>query len=211
MKVRSVGRRRWLWMGAALLVIAWLVPAVFVAVYDPRVAHEPTAVEDALTGGGPQFFRLSHGYVKSWTVETWEGEDEAAADKHRVHYHVERGPLDRKTGTFVLAVRCSMDHAQDLEALRLFVTSEPRGSDDDERPWTRVAEAVVDEPGAANATLMCRAEVPASSIAYRLQEVRGGVATGGFSQSMLTAPTFLGRAYDRIAWLPAFKWVPDLR
>jgi len=216
MKVRSLRRRRWLWIGAALLLLAWLVPAVFVGVYDPGVAHEPTVFEDALTGGEPRFFLLSHGYVKAWSVEgwstkAWEGEDEAAADKHRADYHVERGPLDRHAGTFTLAVSCSMDHAEDLEALRLFVTSDSRGDGGDERRWTRVAEAVIEEPGAAKATLTCRAEVPASSTAYRLQEVRGGVPTGGFSQSMLTAPTFLGRAYDRIAWLPLFKWVPDLR
>jgi hypothetical protein len=200
-------------MAGGLAVLLWLIPAAFVVVYDPTVAHEPTAIEGAiegaLPGAEPGFFLLSHGYVRSWGVTTWEG-DEATADKHSAHYHVERGPLDRRAGTFMLAVRCNMDHASDLEAVRLYVSSEPR-ADDGERPWAPVAEALIDDPGATHVTLTCRADVPASTVAYRLEEVRDGKSAGGFSQSMLTAPTLLGRIYDRIAWLPPFRWVPDIR
>jgi DNA replication protein DnaC len=59
--------------------------------------------------------------------------------------------------------------------------------------------------------LTCEAAVPASTTAYRLAEVRNGVECCGFSQSMLSAPTPLGRVYDAIAWRSVFRWVPDFR
>jgi hypothetical protein len=194
----------------------WLVPAVFVALYDPGVP-EPSgqpeqegSLERVLARGGPEFFLLSHGYTKHWTVETWEGADEALADKTRTSYFVERGPLDRKAGTFRFTLWCGMNHAHDLEGVRLFVSvGDP--IDGDEGIWTQVAEARVANPGGDEAVLTCGAIVPASTTAYRLEEVRNGVTCCGFSQSMLTAPTVLGRAYDTIAWRPLFKWVPDFR
>ena len=64
---------------------------------------------------------------------------------------------------------------------------------------------------AGEAAVVCEAVVPASTTAFRLDEIRAGVPCSGFSQSMLTAPSFLGRVYDRIAWHPLLRWVPELR
>ena len=36
----KLARRRWLWIALGGVLLLWLVPAVFVAVYDPTVAHE---------------------------------------------------------------------------------------------------------------------------------------------------------------------------
>jgi len=194
-----------------VLFLAWLVPAAFVVLYDPRAPHEPGPVEDSLAPEGKGFFLFSHGYVKHWSVETSEGEDEATAVKHRVTYDVERGPLDRRAATFPFAVLCATDQADDLTGVRLYVTSDPDWTAKGDEVWTRVAEAFVAEPGAEEAALVCRAVVPASTTAFRLQEVRTGPDSYGFSRSMLTAPTVLGRVYDRIAWWPVFRWLPDVR
>lgn len=204
-------RRRWPWILLGVLFLAWLVPSVFVVFYDPRVAHEPNLVEDAVAPGGPAFFLFSHGYVKQWSVETWEGEDQATADVHRVTYHVERGPLDRKAATFPFVVFCAMDHAGDLTGVRLFVTGDADWGGKDDEVWTQVAETAVAEPGAPEAALTCRAVVPASTTAFRFQEVRSGQDSYSFSLSMVRAPTVLGRVYDRIAWWPVFRWLPDVR
>jgi hypothetical protein len=209
-------RRRVLLIVAALLAACWLVPAVFVATYDPRThatehaAAGGEAVEAALGATGPTFFLLAHGYAKHWTVETWEGRDEATAVKSRTTYHVERGPLERRTGTFRFTLSCSSNQASDLEGVRLGVTSAADWSHADPGIWTQVGEAVVALPGAEEVALTCSAIVPASTTAYRLVEVRAGAACGGFSQSMLRAPTALGRVYDAIAWWPVFRWLPDL-
>ena len=112
---------------------------------------------------------------------------------------------------FRLSLRCSQNHARDLEGGRLFVTSVDDWSDGDEAIWTKVADATVTRSGAEIVVLACEGTVPASTTAYRLEEVRGGAPCNGFSQSMLTAPTALGRVYDTIAWLPFFRWVPELR
>src|SRR5262245_28794554 len=208
-------RKRWPWIALGVLAGSWLVPAVFVAVYDPDVPRPPGSTP----GSGPalardlepQLFLLSHGYAKQWTVETWEGKDGATADKTSATYAVAREPLDRRAGTFRFTLWCRMDHAGDLEGVRLFVTSESDWSGEDGAIWTQVAEATVRKPGGEIASLTCEATVPASTTAYRLVEVRDGRPCCGFSQSMLTAPTLLGRVYDRIAWSPLFRWVPDLR
>ena len=218
METKDRKLRRWMWIGLSLLLLAWLVPAAFVAIYDPRVQHETSALEatidDVLPGSGAKnpWFR-PHGYAKSWAIETCEVTDgyEATADKHRAEYRVERGPLDRAAGTFAFAVRCTLNHAEDVEGMRLYVTSVSPWPDRDDASWRMVAEASVLEPGAASVTLVCSGEVPASSTAYQTEEVRGGSVRGGFTKSMLTAPTALGRAYDAIAWWPAFRWLPTLR
>lgn len=210
-------RKRTIWIGLAALVGLWLVPTGFVAFYDPSLPRGsgqlelPRPVEGALGLGGSRFPLLAHGYTKRWTIETWKGDDDATADKSIASYHVERGPLDRRTGTFRLSLSCSQNHAPDLEAGRLFVTSVDDWSDGDEAIWTKIADATVTRPEAGIVVLACEGTVPASATAYRLEEVRGGAPCCGFSQSMLTAPTALGRAYDTIAWLPIFRWVPALR
>lgn len=210
-------RKRTAWIGLGVLVGLWLVPAGFVAFYDPSLPRGsgqlelPQPVEGALGLRGSQFSLLAHGYAKHWSIETWKGEDDATADKTITSYYVERGPLDRRTGTFRLSLVCSQNHARDLEGGRLFVTSVDDWSDGDEAIWTKVADATMTRPGAGIAVLSCEATVPASTTAYRLEEVRGGAPCCGFSQSMLTAPTALGRVYDTIAWLPIFRWVPALR
>lgn len=210
-------RKRTLWIASGALAGLWLVPAAFVALYDPGVPRTPRNIaapdvmESALDQGEPQFFLLSHGYTKHWTVETWEGKDAPPADRTSVSYYVERGPLDRHAGTFRLTVGFIASHAGDLEGARLFVTSVGDWGGSDEAIWSQVAEATVKARGAGEAALTCRADVPASTTAYRLEEVRSGVRCCGFSQSMLTAPTFLGRVYDAIAWRSLFRWVPDLR
>jgi hypothetical protein len=210
-------RKRTLWIASGVLAGLWLVPAAFVALYDPSVPRTPRKIdapgpsESALGEGEPQFFLLSHGYTKHWTVETWEEKDEAAVDKTSVSYYVERGPLDRHAGTFRLTVALIANHSGDLEGARLFVTSVGDWSGGDGTVWTRVAEVSLKKPGADGVWLTCEAVVPASTTAYRLVEVRHGVECCGFSQSMLTAPTFLGRVYDTISWWPLFRWLPDLR
>jgi hypothetical protein len=205
-------RARTAWICVGALSLLWLVPATFVAVYDPgdpagpAARERPGPIERTLTPGGPPFFLLAHGYTKGWTTETWEG-DEATADKTRSTYFVERGPLDRTARTFRLTVWSERNHARDLEAVRLFVTSDSG----DPETWTQVAESRVEQPGSDEVGLMVQAVVPASSTAYRLEEVRGGVAGPWIAQSMLTAPTLAGRVYDAIAWRAPFRWVPDLR
>jgi hypothetical protein len=209
-------RKRTLWIAFGALAGLWIVPAAFVAIYDPTGAGTPRRtepqgpIEAALGRREPRVFLLSHGYTKHWTVETWEGEEQATADKASASYFVERGPLDRRTGKFRLTVSLVADHALDLEGARLFVTSDGDWSGGGETVWTRVVEAAVKEPGAEVVTVTCEAVVPASTTAYRLVELRRGVECCGFSQSMLTAPTFLGRVYDTIAWWPSFRWLPDL-
>ncbi len=210
-------RKRTLWIVLGVIVGLWLVPAVFVSLYDPSSPPEPDQTRPPGLPGGlleaePKFFLFSHGYTKHWTVETWEGAREAPPDATRASYWVARGPLDREAGTFKFSVSCAMNHARDLEAVRLLVTSASDWSGEgDDSIWAQVAETRVEEPGAEEIALTCEAVVPAATTAYRIQEVRGGVAVGGFSQSMLTAPTVLGRVYDAIAWRSLFSWVPDLR
>ena len=210
-------RKRTLWVGLGVLAGLWIVPATFVALYGPGASPAPGRADarDSLDGGRashePQFRLLGPGYSKSWSVETWEGKDKATADVHRVHYSVERGPLDRRSGTYRFRLVCSMDHARDLEGARLFVTSVSDWSRNDGEIWTQVAETKVRASGAKEAALLLQAIVPASTTAYRLREIRKGVESLGFSQSMLTAPTFLGRVYDAIAWRWLFRSVPELR
>ena len=70
-------RKRTLWIGLGVLVGLWLVPAGFVAFYDPSLPRGsgqlelPGPVEGAL-GSRPQF--LSHGYTQHWSIATWKGE-----------------------------------------------------------------------------------------------------------------------------------------
>jgi len=219
MKNRRLLSKRTLWAALfGLLLLVWLVPAGFVVLYDPAATHAPLPGEGLVPSGRSEFFRFSHGYAVDWSVSTSEGDDDATADKTTTtdggttsNYHVERGTLDRGAGTFPFGISCSLDHAQDIEGLVLSVTSRSDWSLAPETVWTRVATARVASPGSASANLSLRARVPASTTAYRVQELRGGVPSAGFGQPMLTAPTFLGRAYDRIAWLPAFRWLPDVR
>lgn len=210
-------KARNMWIGLGALALLWLAPAVFVSVYDPGAprppggADEEGSLEGVLARGGPSFFLLSDGYTRNWTTETWEGSDEAEADKTHAHYFVERGPLDRRAGTFRFTLWCGLDHARDLESVRLFVTSDGTATNEGEETWIQVAEARVKQPGRDEVALACTAFVPASTTAYRLEEVRNGFPCCGFSQTMLTASTALGRAYDAIAWRPAFRWLPGLR
>jgi len=214
-----------MWIGASVVLLAWLVPAALVSLYDPGGSHEarpigqPFSLERLLEKEESRFFLFAHGYEKSWNVATWEGEvatwegeeDEPPPDAHRWRYHVERGTLDRKAATFPFLVVSGMNHAQDLEAVRLLVTSDGDWSDDEDCEWTLVAETAVESPGEDEVIVFCRGDAPASSIAYKVEEIHRGQPAQGFSQSMLRAPTFLGRVYDRIAWWPAFRWLPDLR
>jgi hypothetical protein len=210
-------RKRTLWITLGALAGLWLVPAAFVSLFDPRVprapgpAETPGLVESALLPSEPKFFLFSHGYTKGWEVITWEGEDEATADKTIESFQVARGPLDRRAGTFKFTVWSSRNHASDVEAVQLFVTSVRDWDAGDDTIWTQVAHVPVKEPGADVVALLCEAVVPASTTAFRFQEVRGGAPCCGFSQTMLTAPTFLGRVYDTIAWHPLLRWVPALR
>ena len=173
-------RQRTVWIGLSVLAVLWLVPVGFVAVYDPSPAgapgptQRPGLVESILGSREPPYLFLGSGYSKGWSVSTWEGEDEATAERTVVSYRVERGPLDRRTGTFRLAIWCHQDHARYLEGVRLFVTSVDDWSGDDEAIWTQVAEATVERPGAAGVELACEATVPATTTAFRLTEVRGG-------------------------------------
>lgn len=194
-----------------LVVVAWLAPAVFVAVYDPSVTREPSELESALVGRKASIPLLADGYVKRWAIESMAGEDEATATKHRVDYLAQRGNLDRVAGTFTLTVACTLESAGELEAVQLYVSDRSLDDPSIEDSWARVAESRVQRSGQAKVTLLCQAEVPASSRAYKVEEIHGGEVLGGFAQTMLTAPTFLGRTYDRIAWLPLFNWVPTIR
>ncbi len=209
-------RKRTLWIGLGALAGLWLLPAIFVALYDPAASPMPGSLQWPVRGGpavpDPKSFLLSHGYAKQWTVVAWDGEDsEAPLDAPRASYSVVRGPLDRKAATFRFRVACRVSPARDLEALRLFVTNHSDGTEVADRAhWVRVAEARVEPSGATEVALVCEADIPAATTAYRVQEVRGGVPTGGFTQSMLTAPTALGRIYDSIAWRWPFRWLPDL-
>lgn len=210
-------KKRALWIVFGGLVATWLVMALFVCFYDPAAAPDAlpgpvAAVVDAIKGPDHAFFLFARGYSKQWSVVSWEGEDgEAPADASRSSYSVVRGPLDRKAGTFPFAVAWSANHATPDDALQLSVTSSGEWSAGDDVTWTRVDEAPVSWRVGAEATSGCRGDVPASTTAYRVQVVRHGVVVDGFAQTMLTAPTAVGRLYDAVAWRWPFCWLPDLR
>lgn len=220
MAERTCTWRRWLWVGSCVLLAAWLAPAVFVALYEPGSAEappldelDPAHVLASLSGErDPGFFLFSHGYAKHWSVTTWEGDaEEPPPDAFHSRYHVERGALDREAARFPLFVAVSSSDASDLDVVRLYVTSEPGGDERSERAWTLVEEVQVRSVGAEPAVVLLRADVEASSVALRVEEIGGGEPSGGFSTPMPTAPTFFGRLYDRLAWRDAFRWIPDLR
>jgi hypothetical protein len=196
-------RRRWLWWAVGLVALAWLVPAAFVAFYDPGAPGLPAEAERALGTEGSRFFLLADGYEQTWSVETSQQTAGGSLQRSVATFRAKRGALDRSAGTFPFVLAVTLDDAEDLEALRLHVTS--GGA------WTRVDETVVAPRGAAHASLVLRASVPAATTAYRVEEVRGGRASEWFSKTMLRAPTFFGRAYDAIAWRGAWSWVPRLR
>ncbi|MEZ6009884.1 MAG: hypothetical protein R3F05_19295 [Planctomycetota bacterium] len=209
-------KRKLLWIGVGCLAGTWLALSLFVWFYDPAapgaLGNDAAALVEGMDGPGHTFPLLAHGYTKQWSVESWQGDDDAVPDDaSRSSYSAVRGPLDPKAGTFAFAVSWHASFATEGDIVRLSVTSTDDWMEGDDAAWTQVDEERARGGGGDEATTWCRAEVPASTTAYRLQVLRQGVGVDGFAQSMLTAPTTLGRFYDAIAWRWPFSWLATLR
>jgi len=185
-----------------LVVLSWLIPGAFVTLYDPA---SPLPLEGSIPVGQRNPF-FPHGYDVSGGTESW-------ADGDTTHFkdgwRAQRGPLDRKAGTFRFSVRYAVEEGFRLRHLRLLVTSRAGWLHlEGDAHWTEVDDAMAGEDNAAQ----CEGIVPADSVAFAVRaRIDGCEKPIGFSRSMNTAPTFLGRVYDRIAYLPIFAWLPDLR
>jgi hypothetical protein len=179
--------RKALLISGILALGLFLGLSAFVAFYDPTL---PAAELPSDAGA-------------SWV--------EDGAERSGSSYRVVRGALDRDRATFPLTLTFAVDRAEDLEQVRLFVTSASGWGERGFQAWTQVAAAPVKERGAAPARLTLSADVPASSAAWRTDEIRAGAPCCAVASSMPEAPTLPGRVYDAIAWRGPFRWVPRLR
>ncbi len=191
-------RARALKIATAVLLTAWLVPAIFVAVYDPRTPALP--FEDELIKTNPFW---PHGYAQSGSTESWE----EGGPRFKTSWAVQRGTLDRMEGSFPLAARYAT-RGGTLKRIRLLVTNRSDWIDrEGDQHWTEIAAA-----DAINSAAACSGVAPADSVAFAIEaSVHSEPAPIGFSRTMPEAETLLGRVYDKIAYLPVFAWVPDLR
>jgi hypothetical protein len=198
-----MARRRLVTILGALVALAWLVPAALVTFYDPRAPAGPLLLDNARPGGPVRSF-FGHGYAIGGGSDSWE----EGGPHFKVGWRARRGPLDRQAATFPLGVRYAVEEGGRLRAIRLLVTRDSSYAfPHDDREWTEVARA-----DAVDNAAQCEGVVPADSTAFRVVVLLEGEAEPtGFSHSMPTAETFLGRVYDEIAYLPAFAWLPELR
>ena len=202
-------RRRWPWVVLALLLVAYLVPALFVLLYDPSRPRTPSSLEEVLVGERPMAFLLGDGYTKGWSSETSSGSEHAPSDVRRRTYSVVREPLHRAAGTFPLTVTCLLEPPEATAALELRVSTEEDWDTANPDHWTLIATGAPD--GILLSTRLdasgdCPADATALEVTLRHAD---GKATSN-ALSMLTASTTLGRLYDGIACHPLFRWIPEL-
>ena len=93
------------------------------------------------------------------------------------------------------------------------VTSDAsRGLGSENTEWQSIGRVRLEAQGGGWVARVADAQAPASSTHYRVAIAYADRETlGGSSRSMPTAPAFLGRLHDRVAWWPVFRWLPDLR
>jgi hypothetical protein len=199
---------------AVLGLVAWVAAAALVMLWDPERQVDEPLLERAVGEPAGHLFLFPPGYADRFQTVSWEGDEEdPPEDAHRTSVVLLRGLLDRDAQIFPLSLRYAVNETGALARVELQVTSHGGWSDTwSEDVWQTIGQATLYEAGGWSVALVDGAEAPASSRAYRVSVTRrDGTREGGFSKSMPTAPTLLGRVYDHIAWWPIFRWLPDLR
>ena len=155
------------------------------------------------------------GYSDHFSSVSWEGDaEEPPPDAWRRSAWLQRGPLDREAATFPLSLRLEIrGESRPVASVDLMVSSEAGSSfGAGEGPWLSVCQSAVHEADGAWIATIAKADAPAAACRYRVAiAYLDGEDAGSFAKTMPTAPTALGRLHDRVAWLPLFRWLPDLR
>lgn len=205
-----------------LVALAWVVGSGFVVVFEVQgnsaATTEAARPDDPLAevarkwgwkpGGG--FFRL--GYVDTCGASWGSGDPVVWTSEYRCIFR--RGDLDRASATFPFAARYAIDAVGVLETARLYVTSEYGhhiGRIEDDTAWTLVATASIHEFEGWSVAWFDEVDVPATSVHFRIEEIRSDTGSWSFSHSMPQHETWLGRLYDQVAWRGPFRWLPDLQ
>lgn len=193
--------------GAALALLAYLAGAGLVMFWGPA---------GPLGEVGPRsegVWIFPGGYTDTFSRAFWTGDqEEPPEDAARDTVTLRRGPLDRHAGVFPLSLRYALNETGVVEAVDLLVTSDGDWLGNEAAEWEVVAGATLHQGGGWCVATVDIAQAPACACAYRVAVRRTDQeGDGSFSRTMPTAPTFLGRVYDRVAWWPVFRWLPDLR
>ena len=195
-------------IGVGLLaLVLWIAGAALVMFWDDG---------GPLGELGPQsegVWIFPGGYTDSFETIYWEGGgDEPPEDAYRESKRLQRGPLDRAAAEFPLSLRFSA-RGDPFAAVTLQVTSDADWPEKGKRAdWLSIGTAMARAEGGWWVATIAEARAPASACGYRVEVIYADrEERGGFAKTLPTAPTFLGRLYDRVAWWPLFRWLPDLR